>query len=50
MVKDDHAFDKYNTIWGKIKEALKVKFHSALVYAIKCQKKAKLHLNSLHNY
>ena len=28
MVKDDNVLDKYNKIWGKIKEKLNIKFHS----------------------
>ena len=32
MVKDDNVLDKYNKIWGKIKEKLSIKFHSVPVY------------------
>ena len=32
MVKDDSALNKYNKIWGKIKEKLNIKFHSMPVY------------------
>ena len=32
MVKDDNVLDKYNKIWGKIKEKLNIKFHSMPVY------------------
>ena len=38
MVKDDHVLDKYNEIWGKIKEKLNIKFHSEPVYNEKCIK------------
>ena len=32
VIKDDDVLDKYNEIWGKIKETLSSKFHSLLVY------------------
>ena len=32
MVKDDNVLDKYNKIWGKIREMLNIKFHSMPVY------------------
>ena len=32
MVKDDNVLDKYNEIWGKIKEKLNIKFRSMPVY------------------
>ena len=32
MVKDDNVLDKYNKIWGKIKEKSNIKFHSIPVY------------------
>ena len=32
MVKDDNVLDKYDNIWGKIKEKLNIKFHSMSVY------------------
>ena len=32
MVKDDNVLDKYNKIWGKIKEKLNIKFHRKPVY------------------
>ena len=28
MDKDDDVSDKYNEIWGKVKEKLNIKFHS----------------------
>ena len=31
-IKDDGVLDKYNEIWGKIKEALSIKFNSMPVY------------------
>ena len=31
-VRDDNVLDKYNKIWGKIKEKLNIKFHSKPVY------------------
>ena len=27
MVNDDNVLDKYNKIWGNIKEKLSIKFH-----------------------
>ena len=32
MVKDDNVLDKYNKIWGKIKDNLNIKSHSMPVY------------------
>ena len=32
VVKDDDVLDKYNEIWDKIKEKLRIKFHSMSVY------------------
>ena len=32
FVRDDNMLDKYNKIWGKIKEKLNMKFHSKPVY------------------
>ena len=32
MVKDDAVLNKYNEIWDKIKEKLKIEFHSMPVY------------------
>ena len=32
FVKDGNVLDKYNKIWGKIKEKLNIKFHSKPVY------------------
>ena len=32
VIKDDDVLDKYNEIWGKIKETLNIKFHSIPVY------------------
>ena len=32
MVKEDGVLDKYNKIWGKIKNKLNIKFHSIPVY------------------
>ena len=32
VVKDDMCLNKYNEIWGKIKETLTIKFHSQTVY------------------
>ena len=32
FVRDDSALNKYNKIWDKIKEKLKIKFHSMPVY------------------
>ena len=32
VIKDDDVLDKYNKIWGKIKETLNIKFHSVPVY------------------
>ena len=31
-IKDDDVLDKYNEIWGKIKETLNIKFHSMPIY------------------
>ena len=31
-VKDDSVLNKYNEIWGKIKEKLNIKFHSKPVF------------------
>ena len=28
VIKDDDVLDKYNEIWGKIKEKLNIKFHN----------------------
>ena len=39
MVKDDdNVLDKYNKIWDKIKEKVKIKFHSMPVYDETCIK------------
>ena len=38
MVKDDNELDKYNKIWDKIKEKVKIKFHSMPVYDETCIK------------
>ena len=32
VMKDDMCLNKYNEIWGKIKEILSIKFHSTTVY------------------
>ena len=40
-IKDDDVLDKYNEIWGKIKETLSIKFRSSPVYNEK-QIKAKV--------
>ena len=32
VIKDDSVLDEYNEIWDKIKETLKLKFHSVPVY------------------
>ena len=32
IIKDDNILDKYNEIWGKIKEKLTIKFHSMPAY------------------
>ena len=32
MVKDDDVLDKYNELWGKIKQKLNIKFHNMSVY------------------
>ena len=32
VIKDDDVLDKYNKTWDKIKENLKIKFHSMLIY------------------
>ena len=32
VIKDDDVLDKYNEIWGNIKETLNIKFHSIPVY------------------
>ena len=32
VIKDDDVLGKYNEIWDKIKEKLKIKFHSMPVY------------------
>ena len=32
FVRNDNVLDKYNEIWGKIKEKLNIKFHSMPVY------------------
>ena len=32
VTKDDDILDKYNEIWDKIKETLRIKFHSMPVY------------------
>ena len=32
LIKDDDVLDKYNEIWGKIKDTLNIKFHSMPVY------------------
>ena len=32
VIKDDDLLDKYNEIWGKIKETLSIKFHSTPFY------------------
>ena len=32
MIKDKNILDKHNEIWDKIKETLRIKFHSMLVY------------------
>ena len=31
VIKDDYVLDKYNEMWGKIKETLSIKFHSTSV-------------------
>ena len=38
IVKDDNVLDKYNKIWDKIKEKVKIKFHSMPVYDKTCIK------------
>ena len=38
MVKGDNVLDKYNKIWDKIKEKVKIKFHSMPVYDEICIK------------
>ena len=38
FVKDDSVLDKYNKIWGRIKEKLNIKFHSMPVYDETCIK------------
>ena len=38
MVKDDNVLDKYNKIWAKIKEKVKIKFHRRPVYDKTCIK------------
>ena len=35
VIKDDDVLDKYNEIWDKIKETLRIRFHSKPVY---CEK------------
>ena len=32
IIKDNDVLDKYNEIWGKIKNTLNIKFHSMPVY------------------
>ena len=32
MIKDVNISDKYNTIWDKIKEKLRIQFHNKLVF------------------
>ena len=32
VIKNDDVLDKYNKTWDKIKENLKIKFHSMLIY------------------
>ena len=32
VIKDNDVLDKYNYIWGKIKNKLDIKFHSMPVY------------------
>ena len=31
VIKDDYVLDKYNEIWDKIRDKLKMKFHSTHV-------------------
>ena len=38
LIKDDDVLNKYNEIWGNIKETLNIKFHSMSVYDEKCMK------------
>ena len=38
LIKDDSVLDKFNEIWGKIKETLNIKFHSMPVYDEKYRK------------
>ena len=35
MIKDNEVWDKYDKIWGVIKDKLGIKFHSELVYKCK---------------
>ena len=32
IIKNDFCLNKYNEVWGKIKETLSIKFHSMSVY------------------
>ena len=32
VIKDDDVLDKYNEVWDKIKEKLRIKFHRMPVY------------------
>ena len=38
LIKDDDVLNKYNEIWGNIKEKLNIKFHSMSVYDEKYMK------------
>ena len=42
LIKDDSVLNKYNEIWGKIKEKLSIKFHSEPVYDYETYIKAKV--------
>ena len=38
LIKDDELFEKYNEIWGKVKNSLKKEFDSEPVYNKKISK------------
>ena len=45
VIKDDMCLNKYNEIWNKIKETLKIKFHSMPVYDEKYTKAKAIEFN-----
>ena len=47
LIKDENLWDKYDGIWGVIKDKLDLKFHSELVYEYKYLKAKVRELNGV---